>query len=210
MNIINDTISVVINGDWNRYFLSPDWLAKNIFDKQQIEAEMAFNGIGTILRFNCDDVSVTPSMSQMTFICRKNSDEAIKKLEHRVSNFMKNAPSPLITTYGYNISFEERDSSNINATFDKIPDSINLIKHGAIIQSCTLHRTIELNEKTLEYVLYSNKSDTNFSFNWNIIFNKSNDQFEVIQDKIVNLKKECIEFLENCYGQKYKEENGDN
>ena len=49
MVFINDSLNVVLLGDWNQLYSQPDWIAENVFEKE--EMEIGLSGQGTYKAF---------------------------------------------------------------------------------------------------------------------------------------------------------------
>ena len=77
MVLVNDSLTVVLVGDWNKLYIQPDWMASNIFEKEELE--IGVNGQGTDLSvaYRGDGVIISPSQSRMVFSVINTDDDTL-------------------------------------------------------------------------------------------------------------------------------------
>ena len=123
MILVTDSLTIVILGDWNRFYLQPDWIANNVYEKQEIE--LGVNGHGTefSVTYRCNGVLISPSQSQIIFTATKTDNLTIEKLVTCANNFLLKAITPDLKAYGYNCEYVESNSSQFADLIDKMNDN---------------------------------------------------------------------------------------
>ena len=114
MKKLENSFTIVLNGDWNILYTQPDWLADNIFEKSEIE--VGINGIGSHVNvlYKCGDIVINPSQSQVIFSVDNENDDNINQACKYVNNFLTKAYTPQLNAFGLNAVFE--DSGEIIAS----------------------------------------------------------------------------------------------
>ena len=109
MVLVNDSLTVVLVGHWNKLYIQPDWMASNIFEKEELE--IGVNGQGTDLSvaYRGDGVIISPSQSRMVFSVINTDDDTLNTLCGCLNRFMDKAVTPNLFAYGLNVDFVEEE-----------------------------------------------------------------------------------------------------
>ncbi|MGN1155485.1 MAG: hypothetical protein ACI4TK_04850, partial [Agathobacter sp.] len=142
MILVKDSVTVVLLGDWNKLYIQPDWIAKNVYEKQEIE--IGVNGQGTEFNvtYRCDGVIIAPTQSQVIFTASDVYDETLNFITACVNNFLKKAITPFLVAYGFNCEFVDTDGGVLADVIDSIPDNTAIIEQGYEIKSAKISRTL--------------------------------------------------------------------
>lgn len=144
----NDSLTFVINGDWNKLYIQPEWIAKNVFKVDTIEVTLMGKGNDIILSFKYQNVSITPSQSQVIFSISNITQENKEYLCFCVNNFIKDSYSPQIISYGLNSDYSD-NGERFAYTIDSMSDNQSIYEAGGEILSTEISRTI--NYKNQKY-----------------------------------------------------------
>ncbi len=142
MNIVENSLTVVLLGDWCKLYMQPDWIAENIFNTSEIEIEMEAHGIDFSIAYKCSNVVINPSQQKVVFSCLNTSVETIEFLTRCVNNYIRKAQTPNLSAYGLNIDYTEDRSMLLSELFDDISDASAIIDLDYTITDTKLHRTI--------------------------------------------------------------------
>lgn len=149
MNIINNSLSCVINGDWNKTYIQPQWIGNNLFNNEEIGILLNGIGLGANLSYKHKNIIVEVNQNKFTFKTTDVLDESINQLEDIVLLFLERAKTPMLAAYGFNCDFKESDVFSFTSMLDSMEDRISLSNLGASIKNTTIKHTILFEEKTL-------------------------------------------------------------
>ena len=57
MIFAGDSLTIVLLGDWNRFYIQPNWIADNVYGRQEIEMGVNGQGIDFSVTYRCDGES---------------------------------------------------------------------------------------------------------------------------------------------------------
>jgi hypothetical protein len=120
MKVKTDLTNLVITGKWNKYLLSPDWLAKHIFDKSEIKIEFSPT-LDHPLRFTCDNIRIVPTEDRVIFIALEYSNGLLEKIEDMAYRLIDLLPFTPIAAFGTNFAYiEEGAGTDLLDIFEQI------------------------------------------------------------------------------------------
>ena len=184
MKYVNDSLSIVILGDWNNLYVQPEWISNNVFEVPQIEIGVFGIGIDVEVSFKYNDIIIKPNRDKIIISTTNISNQIIKQLAKCASNFITKAKTPQMVAYGYNITYIDSEDMQLAETFDSISDSSQIIDLGYEIISSNIHRTITKDNKIINMECLLENSNSKF------IFNEHHDEQDVenifIDEKTIN------------------------
>lgn len=168
MKIVNGSLSFVILGDWNKYYLTPAWLAQNVFSVEKVEIELNL-GQGPAYSANIknDGVSVQPTQDRIIFSCNDFDEAKISNFENAYMAFLRNASSPQIKAFGFNVQFIEEDVRIFSEVIDNLPDSDRYIEAGVTLQGTQIVRNMSYNDKEFSITFAAKGAALTISVNMN-------------------------------------------
>lgn len=174
MKIIDESISLVIPGNWNRHILTPNWVAKNIFQIESIQVEFAINGT-LPPRYTHDKIRFIPHHSRITFIAldiNESTFESIEKMSIRLLELLPHTPT---NSFGINFQLIETEINPAVLTLFKFDDNAKIIDSCYtddcdIIESSII-RKIKLNDRDLNFTIVNKTEHTEFNcnFHYNLV-----------------------------------------
>ena len=196
MHFLSNSFTFVINGDWNKLYTQPVWIATNIFGIEELQVELNLVGIDYNIRYRKDDIIIQPSQNQFIFTCTSWNSEIIKYFESICRKFIECAVTPTVGSYGYNVSFIDDDTVKYSRIVDKIGDLEELAKSGIEVLNTELKRLIRYNGSVLHVVnnIINNKLITSFNEHHN---NELGLQPEIHSDDMINFKNNCHKVLQS-------------
>lgn len=63
MFFLNDSLTVVLVGDWNKLYIQPDWMASNVFEKEEIEIGINGQGADFSVSYRRDGIIISPGQT---------------------------------------------------------------------------------------------------------------------------------------------------
>lgn len=142
MLFINDSLTVVLLGDWNRLYIKPDWIATNVYEQQKIELGVSGQGTDYSVTYRCDGVIIAPSQSQMLFTAQNADNETLEKLVFCINNFLQKANTPILNAYGFNCDYVDSNGSQFADVIDGMSDTSSIIDCGYEIKASKVTRSL--------------------------------------------------------------------
>ena len=165
MKYVNDSLSIVILGDWNNLYVQPEWISSNVFEDPQIEIGVFGIGINVEISFKYNDIIIKPSRDKFVISATNINDQIIEQLAKYASNFIAKAKTPQKVVYGYNITYTDSEDMKLAETFDSISDSSQIVDLGYEIISSNIHRTIKKGDRSINIDCLLENSNSKFIFN---------------------------------------------
>ncbi len=189
MVFINDSLNVMLVGDWNKLYIQPDWIATNVFEKDEIQIGVNGEGSEFSVSYRADGITIAPTQSKIIFSVWNTDEESLEKLSVCLNNFLEKVHIPTTFVYGINGDFVEDDDSLFAEVLDGMSDSNILIENGYQILSTQVTRTLVVNEKIIN--MESNLENARMTIHFN--------EHHVDQDKTCTFNTEMLNgFIRQC------------
>ena len=155
MKIIENSLTIVLLGDWNKLYIQPDWVANNIFCKTEIEIGVEAQGIEFNVSYKCDDVVINPSQEKVIITATNIKRETLAFLASCANNYISNAKTPHLSAYGLNVDFVETENTFLSELFDSALDTQPLIQLDYEIANSQYQRTLIKDDKLVNFLFKS-------------------------------------------------------
>lgn len=149
MVLINDSLTVVLVGDWNKLYIQPDWVANNIFEKKEIEIGINGQGSDFSVTYKGEGIIIAPGQSNMVFSVISTEDDILNNLCKCLNNFIEKAYTPQLFAYGLNADFIEEDGTLFAEVLDSMLDTNAIVENGYEIISTKVSRTLKQDDKII-------------------------------------------------------------
>lgn len=149
MFFLNDSLTVVLVGDWNKLYIQPDWIAENVYEANEIEIGVNGQGSDFSVTYRCDNVIISPDQRKVVFSVTNTDANTLEKLSLCVNNFLAKAYTTALFAYGINGSFTDDDCSNFTQVLDDMTDTNRILENGYKIDSTKISRTLSKNDKVI-------------------------------------------------------------
>lgn len=200
MKINDKSFSIIITGDWSSTFARPDWIAKNVFQADQIE--LSIENYNKFIKLSCkyQDVIVMVTEDRACFSLETINDDSISSMCLFINNFINKSYSPFIGSYGLNISYFDKDVFNFAKTLDNMDDQIKLSSKGYEIINTKIIRSIKKDGKIFNINLrIENLGNENqklvFDINNHYNLKDKNVQITFNKDFIKSFFEDCEQLL---------------
>lgn len=196
MVLLNDSLTVVLLGDWNKLYTQTDWVADNIFETP--EMEIGFIGQVTDYKFSykSDSVIITPEQSKIVFAVNDLQERTLGTLCKCVTNYLTKAHTPTLLAYGLNADFQDDDCLQFAEVVDSLSDSSSIIESGYEIASTEITRVLKCNDKIIN--MNSKFKNQNLYVHFNEHHElKENNKATFVVEEVYSFLNECIKILQN-------------
>lgn len=194
MVFLNDSLSIILLGDWNKLYIQPDWIANKIYEEDEIELEVNGQGSDFGILYRCNDIVIRPTQSKMSFEAANTNEKTLEYLTKYVNNYLNAAYTPYLIAYGINGEFIDDDESPFANVLDKMSDSNAIIETGYTIMATTISRSLSKNDKVINMEFRLDNSRLHISFNEH---HSSPTENPVFDSTIVKaFITECVEILQ--------------
>ena len=189
----NDSLTVVLNGDWNKYYIQPAWIAQHVFELETIEVGINYENDNVEVLFQSNNVVIRPTRSKVVFSALSVEEETIGLFCKCVNNFLQKATTPFLTSFGFNSDFLG-DAAIFSELVDSMGENCALIEAEAEIVNTRIEKTIRLGGK-----VYNLSSSIDSQSKFILHINEHNEgPFEANNYPVIS--KEVVEtFWKNCW-----------
>lgn len=193
MFFLNDSLTVVLVGDWNKLYIQPDWMASNVFEKEEIEIGINGQGADFSVSYRRDGIIISPGQTNMIFSVINTDDETLNKLCKYLNNFVEKAYTPQLFAYGLNADFVESEGILFAEVLDSMSDTNAIVESGYEIISTKVSRTLKRNDRIINMDSSLENNNLRVSFNEHHASEESICDFSI--ESIKGFIKECCEIL---------------
>ena len=165
MVFLNDSLTVVLVGDWNKLYIQPDWVANNIYETEEIEIGVNGQGSDFSVSYRCDNVIISPDQGKIVFSVANTDRNSLEKLSLCVNNFLTKAYTTSLFAYGINGNFIDEDGSSFAEVLDGMSDTNQILDNGYEIMATKISRTLSKNGKVIN--MDSNLVNARLEINFN-------------------------------------------
>lgn len=165
MHLINDSVSIVLLGDWNRLYIQPDWIADNVFECPEIEIGITGQGATFNVSYKKDKIVVKPRQEKVVFTTLDLQEESLQLLSKYVTNYLTKAHTPMLDAYGLNIDYVEQNDTILATVFDKMSDAEAILQMTYEIDTSQITRKLLKNGKIINMKCQLEHTTTKIHFN---------------------------------------------
>lgn len=166
MNYIDGSLNCVINGDWNRRYIQPDYIGQTVFGVQEMDIQISGLGSDSFgIIFHSGKIRVLPRQDRVQFIADDFEDETIARFEEVVIRFCKEIHTPNLVSFGYNCVYSSEDSLGFAQMVDELKGVDELSDLGASISDTVIKRHISFEGKEINTTERMNGDTVSIEFN---------------------------------------------
>lgn len=165
MHLVDGSVTVVLVGDWNKFYIKPDWVAGNIYENSEIEIGIEGQDTDFRVSYRKDKVNIRPSQTKMVFSAADSQLDTLNLLTKCVNNFLQKAVTPAFSAFGLNVDYEDQENARLADVFDHMEDTELLLDLGYEIGTTQVSRSLTKDGKTLNVKCTIANSKTTISFN---------------------------------------------
>lgn len=162
---VSNSVSVVLIGDWSKFYIQPDWVAKNVYEQPEIEITVESRGIDFHVSYKKNNIIISPTQEKIIFTATDTSDVTLEYLSKCVNSFVEKATTPQISAYGFNVEYNDADTSLLAEVFDSLSDTDAFIDMGFEITTSKISRMLIKDGKQLKIDSSINGNKTLVHFN---------------------------------------------
>ena len=189
------SLNVVLLGDWNRMFCTPEYISEKIFPGKEVILEVVKQDQDFQIRCRCNNQLLIPTQSRIQMICLDLSEDGIKEVDLAIRHLFSNVYSPQITAYGFNITYEEENDDILPDILDNISFAKNVIERGAQIYSSSLKQTLEYNDKKFMFDYTFENGTTTVLINQHNDTNRTSSDIQIKEREVMTFLRETEALL---------------
>jgi len=165
VRIENDSLNVVLLGDWSKYFTLPDWIAEHVFESPEIEIGVDGKEEEIRLAYRKGNVVIQPRQTKVVFSSMNLQIETLNFLSKCVKNFLEQASTPNLIAYGLNCEYIDETDTRLAGVFDSISDSEAIIAMGYTVAATEIKRKLSMDGRIIHMTCRMEQSQTSIHFN---------------------------------------------
>jgi hypothetical protein len=203
MKIVDGTCSFIIVGKWNRHILTPEWVAKNVFQTEKLEIQFPINQPDLPPRYkSSDNILFIPAVNRCQFIAQEPYDDGMLG---KICRYVKSLVSILaytpISGFGINFVFEEKSENFKQLELFRLFDNDEIIKKKYSAKVIDIKRQFQLDANNLLNFGISYKQDR-VAFDFNFHYNATTPaEIEALttEDLFVENKIKALDLMKDVY-----------
>ncbi len=208
MKLDQSSSGLVIVGGWNGHIFNPNWIKRYLFpakDEQltvdiQAQFPQGFNPQFIFPRISSNEVRILLQGNKLNFIPVKSVDENLDRIQELALQLADYLPHTPVSGYGVNFLFIQDHVSEDLINLIRPRDLEEIEQFGASLTGEEYTRRLELNERSLNFVVGFESERVTFKFNFH---SKINDLIAfkagISKTSILELKQEAIQFISEIY-----------
>lgn len=208
MQTKEDSISVVLVGKWNKFILTPEWIAKNLYESNpNFKIEFSIN-LDFPFRYKTKDVTFAFAPDKVSLISSTDSNIVLQELERLAIKLCTTLVHTPIFAIGVNFGYSEKtDKENLFPLFDS-DNKQKLVANGWSIKDTQIKNQLSKDDILLNLAV-SLTQENNIDFDFNFHFNLSPElqPEKVLSGTILTLRDRSLDVLEHIYGIKKHSDN---
>ena len=188
--------ALVILGGWNRNIITPDWIQRYLLPDEQEELTVEipaqlFQGIDAESfspRISSKEVTILLQGNKLNFTPVKNEDKNFDRIQELALQLADYVPHTPVTGYGVNFLFTDDHISEHLINLIRPGDLEEIEKFGASLTGEQYTRSLELNERTLNFTIQIEGGQVTLRFNFHFdIGNLGEFKAKIIESPILTL-----------------------
>ena len=206
MKIREESFTIVIAGNWNKYILTPEWVSKNLFDAAELKVEIPIS-MNLPPRFADKEIRFIPSNNSVILVPLILTDDVLNKAEVMAVKLIEKLPYTPIGAFGINFGFiEDNPEAPLCALFNT-SDQEPLSTFGCDIKSCIISRKLEFEGKTINLTITNDESSNiSFDFNFHYEIANSEDAIRLLGNEFLADKAHALNIMRTVYNSEICEE----
>lgn len=193
MFFLNDSLTVVLVGDWNKLYIQPDWIASNLFEKDEIEIGINGQGSDFSISYRVDSIVICPGQRNMIFSVMNTEDETLNNLCRCLNSFIEKAYTPQLFAYGLNADFVEEEGILFAEVLDSMSDTNAIVENGYEVVSTKVSRVLKCDDRIINMDSSLEIKELRVHFNEHHTSEEDKPNFNI--EGIKGFIKECNEIL---------------
>jgi len=198
MKIVDDSITLVIVGKWNKSILTPDWVSQYLFKTPTVQFEFSLNPDFPV-RYTADNIRLSLFTDKIIFTALIKDEAVFSRLESMARELVTLLPHTPISAFGINLSCSIEDIPSEIASLFQFTD-VGLISDENIeIVNSSIKRTLNFSGDVCNFTITNNSSNILFEFNFHTPSQQSSVFLEKCSGKISRNINQALSFLRSIY-----------
>ncbi len=209
MKLKEESFTIVIVGNWNRYILSPAWSAKEIFNEPGLQVEIGLDfGLPPRYTSSQSNIRMIPTNDNVTFIALKQDDETLKKMEDIAYRLVDKLSYTPIKAFGINFGFVEDANQNDLLAIFNFADNELLNKFGCQATSNSIVRRLIVENRTLNLNISNKGNEVFFDLNFHYDVAGTSEIMSKVKNSVIKNKSFAENLLKSIYKIDYNKVEG--
>lgn len=202
MELLIQKCSIVAAGRWNPNIFTPNWVAKNLFNKQDeetIDIEVLLSPLVS-LKFVSDDVKLIPELQRLVVGINKNEDTILNDAETVMIKSLNLLEHTSISAIGINFGFKEYEASDLILDLFDLKDMFNLSEYEQTTIKSSISHSIDFDPWILNLSIELHDGKVNANLNFHLDINSASKAADELKGRFLQFRNDGVGLLENVYG----------
>ncbi len=189
--------NIVIVGRWNRFILNPEWVSKTLFETDKMQVEFSFDLL-LPPRYSIDSIRLTTLDDRVIITPLEYTDDVMQTAEVISLKLINLLPHTPLTGIGFNYGYQ-CEGSLINQILE-FKDKLDAEVHASM-SFISWKRSYKFDDYLLNVEQSKNEDKLFIDFNYHFTNAYFKENLDVLNSKIVELKKRTELIIKNTYGE---------
>lgn len=204
MKIKEESTSIVLLGNWNKYILTPKWLGENIFSDEELRIDVAFNDVALPNRYASEKskIMIIPTEHNVTIISLNFTEKCLQMMEDYALKLVEKLPKTPMRAFGVNFGYSEALDEKIirMQKIFHITDTDKMNEIGFKVSKCSIQRKIDLDENVLNLRLAQTDRELELGFNFHCEATDAELMKEKIKGSVDRSRNVAEKIIREVYG----------
>jgi hypothetical protein len=200
MKYLEDSVSLVVVGKWNIHILSPDWIAHNVLNVEEVNLQFAVNAPELLMRIEHNNVLIQTFPDRLMVMPQKRNLEtwrAAEEIVRKITDILQYTP---VSAFGVNFNFIEDEPSADLISRIAVVDSDKFSDLEMDLAGTAIKRTFSFPDSRLNFSLtHNNETDFRFSFNFHYEVTQASKVAETVVGKFSEKQKIVETIMSQIY-----------
>lgn len=193
--------TLVLAGGWNVAIFQPPWVARNVFQQEEIMVEVAMDMVPPGLVLLSNHVSLLARSDRLVFGCKSTAPEALTALETAGLRVLELLPHTPVKALGINFGFHEENPGDDLVQLFTTSDLARISDFGCVVVKTAISRRLRVEDRILNisHALEDN-GEASISFNFHFDVPTADAAREKLANAVVPCRDLTYRFLRQIHG----------
>lgn len=188
------TWAIVIAGFWNRMIFQPQWVARQIYELDEIETLVSLVPSAPVI-YRGHGVELRVTDARLQFVAREASDDTLERAESLACKVLQKLDVTPVSAVGINFGYVEQHPSDVLLRSLNFGDDAEIAMQGWEIGSKEIKRALRRADLNLNltYTLLDGRTVVDLNFHHNVV--SASAAHECLQGHVVKRKEDGLALL---------------
>lgn len=201
--------TIVVIGGWNLSIFQPDWVAKNLFEEEEIRVEVALVSGASQFSFIHNGISLVVNPSKLTISSENLDDKSINSCEECLKKIARLLPHTPVSAIGFNSGYIDVNQNDTLLGLISLCDTAKLAGEGCKIVETSIRRQLDMDERIINFRILERDGKFYITVNYHLNVESTFAILEIPDGEYLQTSKQVAKLLEKIYDMTLETEEDD-